>query len=394
MKIGLVIHGPEVIDSGEAIKILETLSCMGKVEAKLGGAMGKTAVLDAGLEDVIDISWHLKPSACIEYFFNVSDLVCLLNRGKTVETGILFGKKVSANVREPEIKPLIQIESPDSADGKLILLNKKAGKSFEKLSEVLGLPAEVPPSLQNSICLEECPETGKTRFIRKLEGVFPGENILVNGIVIGKALSSEINIVSENGYIVAIRGGEIKEHGLEKLHHYDKRDPVDLAKAWVKSGALRRSNLFTLQAQKQFTLQAQKQITFARSPGSVSRRVNGKVVLIDHAAEFVFELAAGAELAVTVGDDTTAIAGDILSRLRIPIFGITDGDCDDLVCQARFYPGSIVLRLAPGKDDIVGGKLKAELFRRDNSIILEDISSFKKEALRLAAPAIETVIEY
>jgi hypothetical protein len=53
--------------------------------------MGKAAVLDAGLEDIIDISRHLKPSACIESFFEISDLVCLLNRGKTVETGKIFG---------------------------------------------------------------------------------------------------------------------------------------------------------------------------------------------------------------------------------------------------------------------------------------------------------------
>jgi hypothetical protein len=386
MKIGLVIHGPEVIDSGEAKKIIEDLSCMGTVEARLGGTMGKTAILDAGLEDVIDISCHQKPSACIEYFFNVSDLVCLLNRGKTIETGIFFGKKVSANVREPETKPLIQIESSDSADGKLILLNKKAEKSLEKLSEVLGLPAEIPPFLQNSICLEECPETGIARVIRKLAGVFPGENILVNGIVIGKALSSETSIVSENGFIVAIRGGEIKEHGLEKLHHYDKMAPVDLSKAWVKSGVLRRNNPFTQQTQKQFLN--------SRSSSSVFRSGYGKVILIDHAAESAFELATGAELAVTVGDDTTAIAGVILSRLGIPIFGITDGDCDDLVSQAQYFPGSTVLRLAPGKDDIVGKKLKADLFRKENSIILEDINSFKKEALRLAEPAIENIIEY
>jgi hypothetical protein len=54
---------------------------------------------------------------------------------------------------------------------------------------------------------------------------------MVNGIVIGKTLSSEVSIVSENGFIVAIEGGEIKEHGFEKLHNYEKRDPVDLAKA-------------------------------------------------------------------------------------------------------------------------------------------------------------------
>ncbi len=386
MKIGLVIHGPEVIDSGEAKRILEKLSCTGKVEAKLGGAMGKAAVLDSGLEDVIDINQHLKPSACIEYLFEASDLVCLLNRGKTVETGKIFGKMVAARIREPETKPLIHIESPESADGKLLPLNKKAGESLEKISEVLGLSAEIPLPLQNSICMKKYPETGKTRIVRKLAGVFPGEKILVNGIVIGKALSSEISVVSENGFIVAIKGGEIKEHGLEKLHNYEKRAPIDLAKAWVKSGNLRRSNFFALQAQKQSI--SSRNSTSCSMPGT------GKVVLIDHAAEFVFELAMGAELAVTVGDDTTAIAGDILLRLGIPILGITDGDCDNLTCHTEIFPGSIVLRLAAGKDDIVGKKLKDELFRGETAVVLKDIHSFKKDVLRLAEPAIEAIIEY
>jgi hypothetical protein len=82
MKIGLMNHGPEVIDSGEAKKILEKLSCIGKVDAKLGGTMGKAAVLDAGLDDIIDISQHMKPSVCIKSLIETSDLVCLLNRGK------------------------------------------------------------------------------------------------------------------------------------------------------------------------------------------------------------------------------------------------------------------------------------------------------------------------
>ena len=84
MRIGLVIHGPEVIDSGEINTVLEKLSLLGTVETKLSGTMGKTAVLDAGLEKIIDISEHLKPSARIEAFFETSDLVCLLNqRGPT-----------------------------------------------------------------------------------------------------------------------------------------------------------------------------------------------------------------------------------------------------------------------------------------------------------------------
>jgi hypothetical protein len=466
MKIGLVIHGPEVIDSGEAKRVFEKLSCLGIVEARLGGTMGRMAVLDARLENVIDTGLHLKPSACIESFFEVSDLVFLLNRGKTVETGRIFGEMVAARLREPEIKPLIQIESPESADGKLVALNKKAGEYSGKISEALGLPAEIPSYfqdstsldsvfhdsvfhdsvfhdsvfenlisqdltsknsifqgsvlqdsvlqdsvlqdsvlqdsvlqdsvlqdsvlqnsvLQNSVFVETCPKTNKTRVIRKLSGVFSGENILINGIVIGKALSSEINIVSENGFIVAIEGGEIKEHGLEKLHNYEKRDPVDLAKAWVKSGNLRRSNFCALQAKKRSFSALYPDLP--PGPGT------GKVVLIDHAAEYTFELAAGAELAVTVGDDTTAIAGDILSRLGIPIIGITDGDCDRLTCQTAVFPGSVVLRLAAGNDDILGKKLKHELFRGENSTYLDEISSFKEAVMKLAEPLIESIFEY
>lgn len=48
------------------------------------------------------------------------------------------------------------------------------------------------------------------------------------------------------------------------------------------------------------------------------------------AAEDAFEAAPGASLAVTVGDDTTQIAADILARLGIPVIGIVDGDLDRL----------------------------------------------------------------
>ncbi len=388
MKIRLVIHGPEVIDSGEAEIVLEKLSCIGEVEAQLGGTMGKTAVLDAGLENIIDISRHLKPSACIESFFETSDLVCLLNRGKTVETGRIFGAKVVSRLKDPEKKPLIQIESPGCTGGKLIPLNKKAREHQEKLSEAFGLPVESSLPFQDSVCLENCPKTGKTRIIRELSGVFPGENILVNGLVVGKALSSEISIVSESGFITAIEGGEIKEHGLEKLHNYEKRAPVDLAGAWVKSGDIRRSS--------SLLPDARKENASARKSGSISwaGAGTGKVVLIDHAAENSYELASGAELAVTIGDDTTAIAGDILYRLGIPIIGITDGDCDNVTCETKIFPGSVVLRLIEGSDDVVGKRVKQELLKGQNSAVFENLLAFKEDVLKLAELSIEAVFEY
>jgi hypothetical protein len=108
MKISVVLHGPEVIDSGEAKRTLKKLSCLGTVEAKLGGTMGRTAVLDAGLENDIDITEHLKPSVCIQAFFETSDIVFLLNRGKTVETGRIFGEMVTSLLKEPELNPLFR----------------------------------------------------------------------------------------------------------------------------------------------------------------------------------------------------------------------------------------------------------------------------------------------
>jgi len=390
MKISLVIHGPEVIDSREAEIVLEKLSCIGEVEAQLGGTMGKTAVLDAGLENVIDISRHQKPSACIESFFESSDLVCLLNRGKTVETGMIFGAKVASHLKDPEKKPLIQIESPGCTGGKLIPLNKKAGSYIEKLSEIFGLPAENSLPFHDSVCLEKCQKTGKNRITREISGVFPGENILVNGLVIGKALSSGVRIIAENGFITAIEGGEIKEHGLEKLHNYEKKDPVDLTGAWVKSGDIRRSN--------SLLPDANKQNAGALKSGPISwtgaGAGTGKVVLIDHAAENSYELAKGAELAVTVGDDTTAIAGDILFRLGIPIIGITDGDCDNVTYQTKIFPGSVVLRLIEGSDDIVGKRVKQELLKGQNSAVFENLLAFRADVLKLAESSIEAVFEY
>ena len=388
MKIGLVIHGPEVIDSGEIITVLEKLSLLGVVETKLSGTMGKTAVLDAGLENIIDISEHLKPSARIEAFFETHDLVCLLNRGKTIETGRAFGQMVAARLTDPEKKPLVQIESPGSTEGRLIPLNKKASRCLPRLSEIFGLPAEIFLQFQSQLKVEKSPDSSKTRVIRKLSGVFPGENILINGIVVGKALNSDITIVSENGFIAEIQGGEIKEHGMEKLHNYEKKEPLDLTKAWVKSGTIRREL-----SSSGLSPDVSAKITPARCTGVFSSSP-GKVVLIDHAAEYTFELAAEAELVITVGDDTTAIAGDILYRLGIPIIGIIDGDCDDLVCTTVASPGSTVITVTSGNDDLIGKELKQKFFGEENSVFMEDICGFKEKVLKLAQPMIESIFEY
>jgi hypothetical protein len=176
-------------------------------------------------------------------------------------------------------------------------------------------------------------------------GVLPGELITINGTVIGRATESRVEIEAEDGRIVAMMGAQPKQHGLEKLFR------VDLEKAIMRSGCIRRSPV-------------------RPRPNTRKREAKGEfAVLIDHCAEDAFEQAQGAGVAVTVGDDTTAIAGDILARLGIPVIGIVDGDLDNLAGCSAMPPGSIVIRVQTGQDDIVGRRVKAEIFAGENKVV-------------------------
>jgi len=393
MKIGVVIHGPEVIDSGQAKAILDMLSAEGDVTAILGGTMGKAAVIDAALEDVIDIQQHVKPSASIQSLFGTSDVVYLLNHGKTTGNGRVFGNMVTSNLQDRNKKPLVQVERPGCKDGEIIPWNTGAITFCKQLSGKLGLNISEPPASVSSLQIEN----DRWRTIRKVSGVCPGEYILVNGIVIGKAVSEDIKIVLKNGFVTSIEGGVVKDHGIEKLHRYDKRVPIDIKSAWVKSGPLRRSKS---------SARVKRGGGNRSSNGSTSNdyanngstddhnHTGGKAVIIDHVAEKTFDLVDGAQLAVTVGDDTTAIAGDILYRLGVPIIGLIDGDYDGLSHCTHIHPGSFVLHLKPGCDDVIGRCVRVELFAGDDSLSFDTIGSLKKRIIELAGDAIESVTPY
>lgn len=164
--------------------------------------------------------------------------------------------------------------------------------------------------------------------------MIPGELISVNGTVIGRAIGAEVEIKAKGGKIIDLKGAEPKMHGLEKLHR------VDLEKAIIRSGSIRRSTV---------------------RPRIGENR--GEAAFIDHCAEDAFEAAGGAAVALTVGDDTTAIAGDILARLGIAVVGIVDGDIDRLAGSLTILPGSIIIRVRPGYDDIIGRRAREEIFR-------------------------------
>jgi len=332
-KIGAVIHGPEIVDTGCAFRIVHYLKKFGEVRAVLGGTMGRVAILDAGLDKFIDISPRRWPSRSIMDLGATCDLIFLLNYAKSRASGLAFGSMVAAAARAA--KPLIQID----CGGRFVAdLSFGAGELAGIIAADLKLDL-LETSAPNGIVREG------SVVRRILRGVDPGELISVNGLVIAKATSGSVEIESVDNMIVSVKGANIKLHGLEKLPF------VDLEKAIIRSGNIRRTKAAS----------AIIRVNEERCEGAA---------FIDHCAEDAFEIAYGVMVAVTVGDDTTAIAGEILARMGVTVVGIVDGDLDLLAGRTKIQRGGVVIKVRPGYDDLVGKEVKQELFRGEKRAML------------------------
>ncbi len=356
MKIGVIVHGPGIIDSGYAKKIISLLENYGEVTCRLGGTMGRTAVIDAHLEDVINIQDKLLPSESIKLLSQDNDILFLLNYGKSVITGHTFGYKVLNNAGK-NIN-LVQIERPGESDGVIISWNDKNQELIRELSEILSL--KIITSKDATMLVENLTGFNKESNIikRKVAGVSPSENIMMNGIIIGKVTDDNLTIIAEDGIITEMIGGEIKQHGLEKL------GKVDLSKAIIKTGLLRTAkNVIP----RQIEHHQNKQL---------------KAVFLNHAAEDIYQYR-NCDILVSIGDDTTLLSSDILYRFNIPIIGITDGDLDKVVLEGFKLEESLIIQVEEGNDDIVGQRIFEEIFNNKIYLSIESNELFKKKILEL-----------
>ena len=302
----LVLHGPEVFDEGDALLLIDTFR---PVRVIVAGVMARTAAEESG----IPLEYAgVPPSVALRSLTSAF----LATRGKTRESGRIFGEIVSSHLGE---KGLVQVECRASVvyawgEGNLPMARA--------LSGALGFDT-VAMTAANRI-----PDSTS----RAIRGCLPGEPVFVNGIVIGHA-SSETVVLKKTAYGVAgISGLVPKRHGLEKLA---RSGPVDLAAAWCKSGPVR-----------------------TRSPVlSPCTSVKGRIVVADHCAADLYGLLKGEVCGVlSIGDDTTAVCGHIASHLGIPVFGVVDDDADRIVSPG-FADGSVIVRVREGTDDELGAEI-------------------------------------
>lgn len=370
MRIGIILHGPEIVDTGSARQIIGIFAKEHDVTAKLGGTMGRTAVLDAGLEDVIDISQGLTPSETVIAMKGSIDLAILLNHGKTHETGRNFGRIIASRLPTGS-PPFIHIERPDSG-GSIIYYCTRAKPCAEYTRDILAQHKETYRlPVERGIRVPSYVRQDGEYVIRRVSGVFPGENIRLNGVVIGEAVHEEPEIICKNGKVVKLRGGKIKTHGLEKLEHR----AIDLFTAKIKTGNIRRS------------LHKPR----IKPVDTVPEKT---VAIIDHCAESTFELVKDAGMVITVGDDTTAIAADILARLGIPVIGITDGDLDGVLGNTVVSAESVIIRVKEGFDDIVGREIFTTLMEGKQRLHVKNVDELLARILALCEKHIVDAVYY
>ncbi|HUV80300.1 MAG TPA: DUF2117 domain-containing protein [Candidatus Bathyarchaeia archaeon] len=365
--LGLLIHGPEILDEGEAEEAIETLKEAGfELEAALGGISGKTAVIDADMQHVIDISKDMKPSEVVDDFLKQGiNFILLVNHAKTEESGFILGEGILRNFlkrgRAKENLSFVQLEYSSKV---VIRWLVKPGDEniYGKIMGALSEFKEKEPNKLEARCRKDL-----DLVYREIRGVHPGEKIVVDGVIIGtvsdESRNNSVTLVAKEGKLVKVLGGTLIKHNLEKL------PPLDLEKEMIKTARVIRRT----------------------KPKRVERDVMSKkgkkkkIACFFYTVETLFpkleDKDADVEVAVTIGDDTTSIAGDILKRFGIRMIGITDGDADGLIAgiesgtldeYAKFLPpDSLIIRLKPERDDIIGKKVKEAVFKGGDEIELE-----------------------
>lgn len=301
----MVVHGPQPFDEGDVSYLA---SRIGADEIVVAGVMGRTAAEESGMP------FRHDPRPPSRVLLDISGEALLVNHGKTPFSGWWFGNLVAQRLGS---RHLVHVECSDKV---VRSWNQPDDERVRSVARKIGFTVTHETTMM--------PPGGTGRVIR---GCIPGEPVLVNGVVIGRATSEAVSLDVRDGIIVPVSGLDLKPHGFEKLH---AQGDADLRGAWCKSGMIR-----------------------SKSPvpcGISESERTGSILVIDHCGHRVYEYLAQDTCGIlAIGDDTTAACGHIGMHLSLPVIGVADGDGDGLV-RAEYYPGSVILMPLDGRDDEFG----------------------------------------
>lgn len=343
MRICLRFHTPGVFDSGWAPKVIGALRLQGEVEAVVTGTTGTTAMIDAGMEGEVRAlsgkwsDWLLAKKMVPDFAVTVSH---------SADLERLKAECFHISKRYPGL----MLVGADTNCRAVVPWVKGTEGFAARLAKDLGF------DLGSSHDYGRTHWEDEDREYRRVLAAAPGDWLLINGIVVGKVRARDVVVMAAGGEVTGIVGADLKRNGLEKLGR------VSLGDAKIES------------------FKALRGAAAKRRGGDMPR--GSRIALIDHSGYDTYEfLAMGLAGAVTVGDDTTAIVGDILHRYGIPVVGLTDGDPDGLVSGELYCRGSMMLRVVG--DDEFGKVVREEVFG-GRSVIEGDFEEVKWRVAELS----------
>ncbi len=317
------LHMPGVFDTGWAERMISLIKKYGDYVAVVGGTIGAVAMMDAHLESKVKIIQE-KFSEWINKNRFEFDVIVNSMGASDVERMMAD----SWHIYKRTALPIVGVDT----NNRVVAFWSDGAREFaERLSEDLEFELKNGKDFGITFWKE-----GEREF-RRILAVAPGDWILINKIVVGKAEAKDVVVICEKGNILDIRGATIKRHGIEKLGRIElseaKIDTIKVLRNIIKN---RRTDL--------------------------KAKISKKVAYVEHAGYDVLKLLdEGICSAVTVGDDTTLIVGDILSRFGIPIIGITDGDAEGLLQEGGVAPRSTIFKVKG--DDEAGRRIFQQIFK-------------------------------
>ncbi len=302
----MVVHGPEIFDSGEVAWLLATLRPARTIVA---GVMARTAAEESQLP----VEFSGKPPS--DVIRATPGAVFLANRGKTADSGRIFGEIVASRLGN---RGLVHVESSSRT---IFCWNGGDMALATTLSRITGYGVERVTTNRSPL-----------PAMREIRGCIPGEAVYVNGIIIGRATAETVVIRWSGQTIEPVAGLQPKPHGIEKL---SRTGQLDLATAWCKSGAIR----------------AAVPKASGCAPGE------GRVLVIDHCGHKLYaRLPDDCCGILAIGDDTTMVCGHICLHRGIPVLGIVDGD-QDVIVPSGFARGSVIVEAIGERDDDIGAEV-------------------------------------
>ncbi|MCQ5341087.1 MAG: DUF2117 domain-containing protein [Candidatus Methanomethylicia archaeon] len=323
-RICLRFHMSKIFDNCWANRIIDVIKNYGELCCVVAGTMGRIAMMDNNVGNINILKERFVDWINKENF----DLVISATHTTSVNRMLADIWHLSKKIKYP----IIGIETNTHT---VAYINEEIEDIAKKIANDLKFKLMKGIDFGNNYWIDG------NREYRKVLATEIGDWLLINGIIVGKVKSNDVIIVCENNNIIDIKGVEIKKHGIEKI------GKIDLKNAKIDSISLLRDE----SNKRTYIPMVKKE----------------KIAYIEHAGYNIFKfIEEGICCAVTIGDDTTAIVGDILERFDIPIIGIIDGDKDGLIKGEKLHPNSIILKVK--SDDEFGRRIYEEIFNKRNII--------------------------